>query len=500
MAFFRSVLFLALTTLITLPGEATEEADLGATLEKLVQIRDWPEVLEKVKETLSKSPDSIVAWQYRAYALHQLSKLADAQTAYERATALDPENSWGYLNLAEVLLRRERWDEAVGSAKRAVLLSPSRSTYEKLSRAHRGRRAYEDAILVVLQALENGVDPGWCHAELGYLTWAVESAKESRDHWNQAMSLGFDEDACAHGLRLADWEEALLEDSRDAENAEGEITKTAGVWEFFVGNVEVHSRIGPHLPGPVEEIILRLQREFGEFLGIKGQWTETVRLDLHRTLEEHEAVRRREFPGGYRGGGFLIQEPLKRYGRRNSFRGPGRDEARKGPYWRLEMHVAYSERGLEQSISHELAHAMLHVRTPRAFNTAVWFDEGLATFLELNHSQKKQLVSGAFRPDLLEAVNAARRDKTLLGWQDMIVAQRRQFEGPLGYTRYAEAWAMVYFLIHNTSSGRSRLRKYISGLESEGRNWIGGFSAVWGSNFDAFDRQFARWLMKAGSK
>jgi hypothetical protein len=346
------------------------------------------------------------------------------------------------------------------------------------------------------------VDPAWCHAELAYLTWAVESPAESEEHWTLATELGFDPKACAHGQRIAAWESELLS-LRTGKVSSGRPTThpdSNGEWVFPVGRIEVHTGIGPALPGEVEETLLDLQKEFASFLGIKGPWTETVRLHLHRTIEEHEKARLRQFPEGYRGKGFLVQEPQRR-GRPGRF-GP-RDGDRKGDaetLWRLDMHVAFSEPDLERSLSHELAHAMLHVRTPRAMNTAVWFDEGLATYLELSPDEQGHLASETLRADLLEAARAAQREKTLLPWREMLRAQRPTFAGSMAYTRYAQAWAMIFFLVHETSSGRVRLRKYIGGLESEGRDWIGGFSTVWDPDLEAIDRRFRRWLETAGSK
>ncbi len=47
----------------------------------------------------------------------------------------------------------------------------------------------------------------------------------------------------------------------------------------------------------------------------------------------------------------------------------------------LEMLGSESELGLQRSLSHELAHAMLHVRVPNCRDLPVWFDEGVATYL-----------------------------------------------------------------------------------------------------------------------
>ncbi len=44
--------------------------------------------------------------------------------AYQKAIALNPNNSWSYNNLGDALLKVQQWQEAVDSLRRAIELKP----------------------------------------------------------------------------------------------------------------------------------------------------------------------------------------------------------------------------------------------------------------------------------------------------------------------------------------------------------------------------------------
>lgn len=488
------------------------EARLEATLGERIDAWDWRGALAAADEEIARRPDSLVAWRYRAYALHQLGRVSPAVAAYQRTLALDPENGWAFMNLAELLTRERRWNEAIAAATRAVEIEPrSVEAQAKLSLAHRERGAYEDAAAAVERALLRGTDPAWCHAELGYLRFALEDAKASRAHWTRASELGFDADACAHGLKLADWEEKPPTPSLSAREREERSRRRRGdadEWTFEIGRIQVRTRVGPALPRDVTQTIERIQKEYAAFLGLSGAWSESIRLHVSRTVEEHEEIRQRAFPQGYRGKAFLERRPMRPMGGgppfprgergRGARRGEDDDDDRDGgERWRLDIHVAFSEADFEPSLSHELAHAILQVRVARASDIPAWFDEGIATHLELHPDASGKPVSGALRPDLLAALREARASGVALGFEEMIFADRRRFEGRDARARYAEAWAIVHYLLAVRSNGRTRLGEYLDALELDrSRDRERAFTAAWGSDWDAIERDYSAWLEK----
>lgn len=481
------------------------EARLEAALGERIDAWDWRGALAAADEEIARRPDSLVAWRYRAYALHQLGRVSPAVAAYQRTLALDPESGWAFMNLAELLTRERRWNEAIAAATRAVEIEPrSVEAQAKLSLAHRERGAYADAAAAVERALLRGADPAWCHAELGYLRFALEDPASSRAHWTRASELGFDADACAHGLRLAAWEEDSPAPSpRDRDERSKRRRGDGEEWTFDVGRIQVRTRVGPALPRDVTRTIERIQKEYAQFLGLAGDWDETVRLHVSRTVEEHEEIRQRAFPQGYRGKAFLERRPMRPMGGGPPFprgprgRGDRRDDDDDSERWRLDIHVAFSEADFEPSLSHELAHAILQVRVPRASDIPAWFDEGIATHLELHTDSSGKPVSGALRPDLLEALREAQAAGVALGFEDMIFADRRRFEGRDARARYAEAWAIVHYLLAVRPNGRTRLGDYLDALERDrSRDRERAFAAAWGSDWDALERDFTAWLEK----
>jgi len=491
--------------------DADPEADarLATELGQRVDAWDWRGALDAADAAIETRPDSLVAWRYRAFALHKLGRTAPAIAAYRKTLEIDPSDGWAFMNLAELLTRERRWDEAVAAATRAVEIDPrSIEAQSKLSLAHRERGAYAEAAKAVERALLRGADPAWCHAELGYVRYVLEDPETSRAHWSRAKELGFDADACAHGLRLARWEEDARPASESARDALSRRRAGEGdPWAFPVGKIEVMTRFGPALPKEIAATVERIQKEDSVFLGIEGAWPESIRLHVARTVEEHEEIRQRAFPQGYRGKAFLERRPA-RFGGGPPFPGGRGSRGRRGfdaddddedGRWRLDIHVALSEADVETSLSHELAHALLQVRVPRASDIPAWFDEGIATHLELSADPANgRLVSGAARPDLLDAIREARAAGVALGFDEMIWADRRRFEGRDARARYAEAWSMAHFLVAVRPGGRERLAAYLDALESDrSRDRERAFAAAWGADRGAIARAYDAWLAKA---
>ncbi len=511
-AVFSLALFLACGAAISAPpgtvagavavaaaaAESEADARLERELEDRIEAGDWRGALAAANAAIETRADSLVAWKYRAFSLHQMGQFALARAAYERTLSLDPSSAWAYMNLGDLLARERRFDEAIAAAaKAAEILPASVEAQAKLSRIRRERGEYGAAAGAVSRALASGADPAWCHAELGYLAWVGGDLDASRGHWTRARELGHDAEACAHGLRLVEWD-------RETEYSGARGTRAGGDgWVFEVGRVEVRTSVGPKLPRALERALLAMQDGHAGFLGISGPWTETVRLHLARTLEEHESARLREYPQGYRGKGFLARKPGPGgIGRGRGGPGPRgrvREDGEGSERWRLDMYVAYSEPGLEQSLSHELGHAMLHVRAPRSTSTPVWLDEGIATELEWSEDGQGGLASGLLRRDLLAALLDARASGVALGWREMLFADKRDFEGQSARARYAEAWAMTHFLARATRDGRRNLERYLEGLEerSFGRDRTRGLADAFGRDADALEREFEGWLRKA---
>jgi tetratricopeptide (TPR) repeat protein len=443
---------------------AGDDAALGVRLRALIAKEDYRSALEVANAAIEENAESFTAWQFRAYALHQLGEQDWAGRAYIRTLDLDPENWWAAMNLAALRAEQGRWDQAVKAGELAARLQPTSTTVQAgLSRIHRERGEYADAVASVLKALEAGVDPVWAHAELGYLHWVLQDLVKSKAHWEKAKENGADEAVCSHGLDLVDWDRPRGSKS-DREEAARRRRGLGPPWTFTLSGIEVRTRVGPRLPREVESLIKKLVTSYSELLGIEALPENAVRLHLSRTVEEHEAHRDREFPDGYSEKAFTIQR------RGGPWGGRGRRDPRGGAGSRwIEVYVAWSAPGLVRSLSHELTHVVLRTRAPGARNMPVWLDEGLATYLELSPDERGRPASRTVRRDLLADLAKARAEGRSLSFRAMLDAQLDAWRGPDARARYAQAWSMVHFLVEGEGRGGARrLRSFLDAVDSGG--------------------------------
>jgi tetratricopeptide (TPR) repeat protein len=457
------------------PGVAEVEAALRVRLEGLLESSGPAAVLAETGTILGDRPDSVAAWEFRAFSLQKLGRHSEACLAYEKVLALNPGSAWASMHLGDVLSALGRHEEAALAVERAVEMDPKNATaHIKLSWVLRRARAFQDAVVAAERAMVFGVDPRWCHSELAYLCWVLGEAGESRAHWQRARELGLDEAAYRQGMRLLRWDEQVGAKA-DGSPADGLPTV------YRIGCIEVHTRIAPRLPAELTALIRRLEQDFARFLDLPPEPDRTVRLVLSRTLEEHEAFRSAQFPQGPVDRGFLL--------RRMVGNGP-----RQAPRWELVLHVALPAPGLELSLSHELAHAMLQLRIQRCAQAASWLDEGVATWLEIRSSDEST-GSGSLRTDLLDILRRARSEGTTLSFRGMLRLPPGEFQGPFARERYAQAWSMIHFLIEGTGTGgRARFLRFLDAVDESRGAYERALDRIYGLSGDELDAAWRRHL------
>jgi len=321
----------------------------------------------------------------------------------------------------------------------------------------------------------------------------LEEQEKSRSHWRMARACGAPEEACAHGLKLLGWEKptgSKREQLEISRRRQGE----GADWIFIVGGVEVFTRVGPKLPRDLERLIAEIDKGHRKLLGLGEVREGAIRLILSRTYEEHEVHRMREFPAGYSGKGFCVQRgpSAGRPGR------PGRPG--RGGRWQtwsanVGIYVAWSEPGLEKSLSHELAHAFLRVR--RAVDPPTWLDEGIATYLEHVPDRRGRLVSGGARADYLEALAKAEAAGEAVSFARLLGAPRTDFYGPFARARYAQAWSIVHFLVTAQPKAARRLQGLLDRVDSRGGFLSGADLATeYGKDLRVLEAEWKRHLAK----
>ncbi|MCU0725484.1 MAG: DUF1570 domain-containing protein [Planctomycetes bacterium] len=123
---------------------------------------------------------------------------------------------------------------------------------------------------------------------------------------------------------------------------------------------------------------------------------------------------------------------------------------------------------------------MLQLRIPRCAQSASWLDEGVATWLEIRASDE-EAGSGALRTDLLDLLRQARSSGAALSFGAMLRLPPGEFQGPSARVRYAQAWAMIHFLVEGTGAGgRARFLRLLDALDDGRGAYERALASVYG--------------------
>jgi tetratricopeptide (TPR) repeat protein len=130
--------------LVLAPGRLPRTAEARSYLNALValeQVKQTRSAREGYKAALSRWPDNVVAWIGLGNTEYASGKLAEAEQAFRGAAEADAASVIAWNNLAEVLARQGRMDEALAAAERAVALGgPHQQTAQSTLEEIRGKR------------------------------------------------------------------------------------------------------------------------------------------------------------------------------------------------------------------------------------------------------------------------------------------------------------------------------------------------------------------------
>jgi tetratricopeptide (TPR) repeat protein len=97
-----------------------------------------PEAFELFRRAVQLRPGNVAAHWYLGKALERQGKHAEALTAFQRTTELDPQFAMGYRSTGEVLLAMDRVNQAIESLERSAMLSSrDGGVFAALAQAHR---------------------------------------------------------------------------------------------------------------------------------------------------------------------------------------------------------------------------------------------------------------------------------------------------------------------------------------------------------------------------
>lgn len=87
---------------------------------------DCKKAVEQAKKAAEIAPELVMAYQEMGMCQTSLGKIDDAQKSFETAIEKDPKFLYAYLNLARVLARKRKWQEATNTLAEASKQHPQR--------------------------------------------------------------------------------------------------------------------------------------------------------------------------------------------------------------------------------------------------------------------------------------------------------------------------------------------------------------------------------------
>lgn len=165
------------TTLLSIALQA-----LGVTTPAVAFAPDGTAVYSRLVELARAAPKVPVA-QYRlANALLARQRYNDAIAAYRRSIALQPQFVWGYDGLGQTYVLMQRPADAVIQFKKAKKLKPKWAyAYYRLAEAYTSQKRYDDAVLAYREGLRFAPSHPGLHR--GYAV-ALYNRGNYREAWN----------------------------------------------------------------------------------------------------------------------------------------------------------------------------------------------------------------------------------------------------------------------------------------------------------------------------
>lgn len=112
-----------------------EREEPALLAQALIESGQFEDALQLTTDALARDPNDAELWLGHGIALSRLGRIADAQRALMRAAELEPEWVEPWRHLAEVLLRRNRAEQALAVAERGLAIEPEDEQLAALRRS-----------------------------------------------------------------------------------------------------------------------------------------------------------------------------------------------------------------------------------------------------------------------------------------------------------------------------------------------------------------------------
>jgi serine/threonine-protein kinase len=122
-----------------------------------------------------------------------LGELDKALSAFRRVTELEPDNSTGYENIADVYFRQGRYNECVPVFQKAVELSPRFDNFSNLGTTYFYLKRYDEAVKMFEKAVQANPNEEWVVGNLAdAYRWSGHPEK-ANSTYDKAITLGYKE-------------------------------------------------------------------------------------------------------------------------------------------------------------------------------------------------------------------------------------------------------------------------------------------------------------------
>ncbi|MBI2923374.1 MAG: DUF1570 domain-containing protein [Planctomycetes bacterium] len=146
-------------------------------------------------------------------------------------------------------------------------------------------------------------------------------------------------------------------------------------------------------------------------------------------------------------------------------------------------------------LGHEGTHQLLHNRLgigggQPGMSSAIWFNEGFASYWAMSFWKGKELVTGGVQKKLLDEFKSMKSSKSLLKLKDLIGGA----PNPMAMRAYySMGWALCHFLRH--SAHREKFAAYLE-KERDGKISWEEFKGAFGIEDEAkFEKEFVKHVM-----
>ncbi len=151
---------------------------------------DYDKALEHARAAIRVAPDWPLTHYTHALALHQAEQTKEAEAAIREALRLDPEDADHFALLADILLFRRRWTDALAATEEGLAVDPEHLTCINLRAVALNKLGRKDeADATIGAALARDPENSYSHANMGWTALHASDPKKALHHFREALRI-----------------------------------------------------------------------------------------------------------------------------------------------------------------------------------------------------------------------------------------------------------------------------------------------------------------------